>query len=88
MFDEESGTWYIAWSTVAMHDFDYLSATFDGEEYVLTGHKEAWQGRPEHDRRITFHNITGDHFDWKYEAMSANTDGEWREVVRLSCDRL
>jgi len=87
MFDREAGTWYIAWSTLDMADFDYLSASYDGEEYVLTGHNEAAGGRPEHERRITFHNISGEHFDWKYEARGTSDESSWSEMARLSCDR-
>lgn len=87
MFDEASGTWFIAWSTVAMNQFEDLSATWEGDEYVLTGHKPAGNGRPEHDRRITFHAIGEDHFDWKYEARGMKPDAEWSEMARLSCDR-
>lgn len=87
MFDKDSDSWFIAWSTVEMKKFLHLSATFDGTELVLTGHRDASSDRPEHDLRVTFHNISPDHFDWRHEVMSADTNGEWREVGRLDCDR-
>lgn len=46
-----------------------------------------WQQPPAHLARVTFHNITADHFDWKYEA-SAPGDGEnWQLYSTLSCTR-
>ncbi len=87
MYDPEKQSWFIAWSTTDMTAFDSLSATHDGEEMVLTGHKDATDAVPEHDRRITFHGMTDQHFDWKYEARGMKPDAEWRELARLSCDR-
>lgn len=87
MYDPEAESWFIAWSTTAMKQFDLLSATFDGEKMILKGHKNASEQVSEHDRRITFHNISSDHFDWKYEAKGMSEDAAWSEVFRLACDR-
>lgn len=87
MYDPEKRRWFIAWSTTDMTAFDYLSATHDGGEMVLTGHKDATAEVPEHERRITFHNMSEEHFDWRYQAKGAQPEAEWREVARLSCNR-
>lgn len=88
IYDAESDSWFIAWATTRMKRFERISATYDGTEMILTGNVPPGGPMNEHDRRITFYNLSGDHFDWKYEANSENTEGEWREVARLACDRV
>lgn len=85
-YDAENDQWYMVWTTQTQATFDHFTATFDNGMIVMRGERPAGQ-RPAHAAKITFFNITREHFDWKYEATAPATDTGWVEFSRLSCDR-
>lgn len=86
VYDPESDTWQMVWATETLGGFQTFTAKMHNGDIVMRGDIAAGQF-PAHLARITFHNISNDHFDWKYEA-SAQGDGEnWNLHSTLSCDR-
>lgn len=87
-FDPETGLWEVVWATQAVPKFDRYKASFRNGEIHIFAERPATKQFRSHLMRITFHNISADHFDWRYEA-SGLTDGQnWQERSRLSCDRV
>lgn len=90
VYDVNSNSWNIAWTTTSLGDFERIQSRFDGETMILHGSVEASARYAAHERRITFHNISSNHFDWKYEAAKnrkSAEDGRWQLVSKLVCDR-
>lgn len=86
-FDPESGTWEVVWTTQNVPKIDFYRAGYRDDEMHIYAERAATQAFPGHLMHITFHNVSEDHFDWRYES-SGLTDGQnWREVARISCDR-
>ena len=74
VYDPTNDEWIMVWSTETMGKFQTFTAKMIDGDIVMRGEMEAGQF-PAQRARITFHNISDDHFDWKYEA-SAPGDGE------------
>lgn len=86
VYNAEKDEWIMVWTTETLGQFQTFKAKMQGANIVMRGDIEAGP-HPPHLARITFHNITDDHFDWKYEA-SAPGDGEnWQLHSTLACDR-
>ena len=86
-YDPESGFWDVVWTTQQATRFERYRASARGGDVHMFAERPASKTFPSHLMHITFHNISDDHFDWKYEA-SGLTDGQnWQEQSRLSCDR-
>ena len=64
-----------------------FEARAQGEDLVMTGEIPARGQRPPHTARVTFHDISSDSFQWRYEASLQGGDGPWSEQARLSCRR-
>lgn len=87
-YDAESGTWHVVWTTIANPHMEVYRSAWRNDALHIQAERPASSNWPAHLAHITFHNISDDHFDWKYES-SALTDGQnWQEVSRLSCDRV
>lgn len=86
VYDAENDRWDMVWTTETLGGFQQFTAKMRNGEIVMRG--DIAEGpRPAHLARITFHNISDAHFDWKYEA-SAPGDGEtWQLQATLACDR-
>lgn len=81
VYDPDSGSWRIAWTTVDDAKFDLFEARYENGDIIM------WGQRPDHRVRITFFQVMDRQFDWKYE-FSALDDGLlWTEVVRMHCDK-
>lgn len=87
VYDPEADEWEMVWTTETLAGFQTFTAKMIDGEVVMRGDVETGPF-PAHLARITFHNISEEHFDWKYEA-SAPGDGEnWQLHSTLSCDRV
>lgn len=86
VYDAEKDKWTMVWSTETMGGFQTFTARMVEGQIVMNGDIPAGQ-RPAHLARITFHNISGDHFDWKYEASGPFDGHNWQLHATLACDR-
>ena len=86
-YDAETDTWHMVWTTATEPVFATFRAGATNGNLVMFGERAATRAFSAHLARITFHNISDEHFDWKYEASSARSSHQWQEVSRLSCDR-
>ena len=86
-YDAETDTWHMVWTTTQEPVFATFRAGETDGALVMFGERSATPAFPQRLARITFHNISDVHFDWKYEASRARHSHQWREVSRLSCDR-
>lgn len=86
-YDAETGIWNVAWTISSSARIEtFISSYRDGVIHI-SAQRAANGVFPAHMMHIPFYNISGQHFDWKYET-SALTDGKnWSEISRLSCDR-
>lgn len=87
-YDAEEDKWQMVWATSSQARFDEFDATFADGKIVMTGDRWARAAFPAHMSRITFHNISQQHFDWSSESSAAGDGENWTENVRLSCDRV
>lgn len=86
VYDPEEDQWVMVWATETLNGFQQFTARMVDGEMVMHGDITSGPRQP-HKARITFHNISEAHFDWKYES-SALDDGEnWNLAATLSCDR-
>lgn len=88
IYDVETGLWRMVWTTAKQADFDTFRASYRDGEILIYGERPQTAAFRAHLARITFHNIGERHFDWKYESSGPADGRKWREVVRLSCDRI
>lgn len=72
--------WEMAWASNTGAKVDTFTATADDQNIVMRG---IFNGI---DSRITFHDITGQHFSWKLEQKQKETD-DWKEIYRIEADR-
>lgn len=87
-YDPETETWHMVWATASQARFDHFTAQLqDNGDIVMRGDRWARAAFGEHTARITFHNISAAHFDWRYEASTTGEEESWGEIVRISCDR-
>jgi len=87
-YDAETGIWNVAWTISSSARIEtFISSYRDGVIHI-SAQRAATGVFPAHMMHISFYNISGQHFDWKYET-SPLTDGKnWSEISRLSCDRV
>lgn len=86
-YDADNGWWDVVWSTQQAPAFERYRASYRNGEIHMFAERPAFGSFPRHLMHVTFHNISADHFDWRYEA-SGLTDGQnWQETSRLACDR-
>lgn len=87
-YDVANGWWDIVWTTQQAPAFERYRASYRGGEIHMVAERPANGNFPPHLMHVTFHNISDNHFDWRYE-VSGLTDGQnWQEQSRLSCDRI
>ena len=86
VYDTENDEWDMVWTTETSGRFQHFTAKMIEGEIVMRGDIPAGQ-RPAHRARITFHNISHEHFDWKYEASSPNGGTQWQLFSSMSCQR-
>lgn len=86
-YDSETDTWNVVWTTQNSPAIEPFRASFRDGEIHMFAERAANQLFRNHLMHITFHNISDDHFDWRYESSSPTDGQNWREVARLSCDR-
>ena len=86
VYDPENDQWDMVWTTETLGGFQRFSAKMQDGEIVMRGEIPAGQ-RQAHLAKITFHNITEQHFDWKYEASPPDDGTQWQLFSTLSCDR-
>ena len=89
-YDPETDQWQMVWATSDQPRFDHFTAKVQDGNIVMHGDRWARPAFGAHSARITFHNISADHFDWRYEATAdaSAEDAAWREVTRLACQRV
>jgi hypothetical protein len=87
IYDPETRSWRMAWTTTLTRSFDFFEARLEDENIVMTGEIPNRGSRPAHTARITFHDDAADSFSWRYEASLQGTDGPWSEQARLTCRR-
>jgi hypothetical protein len=86
VYNPQEDEWVMVWATETLGKFQTFKAKAQGGNIVMHGDIQAGP-HPAHLARITFHNVSRNHFDWKYEA-SAPGDGEnWQLHSTLACDR-
>lgn len=87
VYDPEKDQWTMVWTTETLGRFQTFNARMKDGEIVMNG--DVPQGQfPAHMARITFHNISDDHFDWKYEASNPGDGVNWQLHSTLACDRV
>ena len=87
VYDKDSDEWLAVWTTETMGGIQTFAAKQENGNIVMRGDIEAGV-RPAHMARITFHNISDSHFDWKYEASGPNDGVNWQVFSTLACDRI
>ncbi|MEM6576492.1 MAG: hypothetical protein AAF736_19620 [Pseudomonadota bacterium] len=88
-YDAEKKRWHMVWATQAQPEFDYYEATYSEGMIVMRGENPPRTANiPPHAAKITFYNMSDEHFDWKYEATAPGSDSGWSPFSRISCDRL
>lgn len=86
VYKPEDDSWEMVWTTEALGGFQTFSSRMQEGEMVM--HGDIPTGRfPAHMARITFHNISERHFDWKYEASAPGDGQNWQQQSTLACDR-
>lgn len=87
IYNTEQDQWHMVWTTHGLNEFDYFNAKYKDGSIIMHGEMPARGQRGAHLAQITFHNITSDYFDWKYE-FSPPGDGEhWTEASKLACEK-
>ncbi|MFK7955316.1 MAG: hypothetical protein AB8B96_04415 [Lysobacterales bacterium] len=87
-YDVEKKQWNMVWATQTQAEFDHYTAAYSDGMIVMRGENPSRsQSTPAHAAKITFYNMTNNHFDWKYEATAPATDAGWSEFSRMSCSR-
>jgi hypothetical protein len=88
VYDPKAGLWDIVWTTQEQPRLDrFRAAERDGAMH-LHAERPGSDQFDAHLMHITFHNIGPRHFDWKYEVSGLADGQQWRQVQRLSCDRV
>lgn len=85
-FDAEKKQWNMVWVTQTQPEFDHYTATYSDGMIVMRGENPP-RNTPAHAARITFFNMTEQHFNWTYEGTAPGTDTGWTEFSRMSCSR-
>lgn len=88
VYDVNTGTWHMAWTTTLTNQFDLFTATQQGEDMVMEGRIPGRGPRPEHFARITFHDMQPQSYLWRYEASLSGQPDTWKEQARLDCKRV
>ncbi len=90
VYRPETNDWVLSWTTPKLQRYDHFEARQEGETLVMRGEIAAKAPFPQHQAKITFHDIHEDTFEWRYEAAAPGTDGPWQEFSRIHCraDRL
>lgn len=87
VYDPEKDEWIMVWTTETLRKFQTFRATMQDGDIVMRGDIEAGPHQA-HLARITFYNISNDHFDWKYEASAPQDGQNWQLHSTLACDRM
>lgn len=87
VYDVNTGTWHMAWTTTLTNQFDLFTATQQDRDMVMEGRIPGRGARPEHFARITFHDIEPRSYLWRYEASLSGQPDTFREQARLDCRR-
>ncbi len=87
-FNSETGFWEVIWTTQKRAHIEHYRAAASGDDINIYAERPASPNFPRHLMRITFHNISDDHFDWRYESSGLTDGQDWTAVARLSCDRV
>lgn len=85
LYDPATRTWTMVWASAAQTFFDEFTARADGDRIVMHGDRRAREAFGAHRARITFSEVTRDHFTWTYEATAPGADGPWQPIQRLQC---
>ncbi|NVJ67189.1 MAG: hypothetical protein HWE16_11935 [Gammaproteobacteria bacterium] len=88
IYNPKTDKWLMTWTFDKLARFQDFEATFDEKLLVMNGDYPASAQRPAHKAKITFHNISDKHFDWKYESSNLDDGKNWLEVFRLNCDKV
>jgi hypothetical protein len=86
VYDPETDEWVMVWTTENLRSFQTFTAKMESGNIVMHGDIPTGP-HPPHQARITFHNISDTHFDWKYEASKLDDGENWQLASTLSCDR-
>lgn len=87
VYDPEAGAWNVAWATASQTEIDRFVARAHGDDIVMRGELPDRSRYPAHSARISFTQITGDAFEWTYEATKPGADGPFAAYSRLHCRR-
>ncbi len=88
VYNPSQDQWLMTWTFDKLSDFQSFTAKFDGKSLIMNGDYPKRGQAPAHKARITFHNISDSHFDWKYESSPPNDGKKWLESFRLNCDKI
>lgn len=78
-WNEEKGSWDIAWTVTDMPGFAHISAQQDDEGNIIMRYVSP---KPEPDRRITFFPPDENGWNWKLE-ITQDGGASWMEVYRI-----
>ncbi len=73
--------WEMAWASNTGAKIDTFTAAAEKDNMVMQG---VFNGK---DTRITFHDISKNHFSWKMERVDAKTS-RWRSIYRIEAERM
>lgn len=87
IYNSQRERWEIVWTTAKQQEWDLIWAEEQAGKMVLHMQRPSRGDVKAHVARISFHNISDSHFDWKYEAAPLSDSRNFNEVYRLSCNR-
>jgi hypothetical protein len=82
VYDRDTGSWRVAWTSVDRPEFSLFDATLENGDMVMTGQTT------EFDLRMVFTGITDREFAWFQEARERVEDAAWLPIARMRCSRV
>jgi len=86
VYNPDTKSWSLAWTTPQLGRFDHFTARQEGDALIMRGDIPAKGPFPDHRARITFDQLRDDSFEWRYEATTPGADGPWQTFSRIRCE--
>ena len=87
IWNTERDRWEIAWTSNRQQEWDLIWAEQVRGDMVMHMSRPKRAAYNAHVARITFHNITENSFDWRYESAPLTDARNYTEQSRLRCLR-
>ncbi len=82
VYDPDTGSWHVAWTSMDHPEFSLFDATIENGDMVMTGQTT------EFDLRMVFTGITEREFAWFQEVRARSEEPVWLPLARMRCSRL